>query len=219
MSLTPIITKEEVKKWLRISSEFPDCELSDLYECEDEELIECFGEDLKEELLDHLIDYSNAEQYDPSKTYEKGDVVIYCGMLKIALSDAPSKEPDCNDQWGTPTKFDKECYNELWCNYGLGKYIAIKIGIDLFPDMILKITGKGLVKSKGMDFEHATDEDRKFKVASYYRQAAKAMKRVKRYLLKCDDDTCFTWLQNNSCSCSNDPCKCGTPTGATWNIC
>ncbi len=100
---------------------------------------------LKEEVEAHYIDYSNISKWDANKNYVVGDTVLYKGEYKIAIKNSINEAPSKYTFWEDAPKFDKECLNDLWCNYVL-PYIAHMVVHNDQPVLIEAVsigTGSG----------------------------------------------------------------------------
>lgn len=139
-----------------IPENFPPCRVDDILQIEIQERRDCLGAGLYDSMLADLADYSGEPEFVSGSTYNPGDVVRYNGMYfeaEAVTTDLPTNTAT----WKLAPKFQLDLYNQLWVF--LGRYLAcLAIKASIEPNAV-KMTGAGLVKMKGDDFEPASGQD------------------------------------------------------------
>lgn len=212
-----ILTRREAKFFTKEET-FPTCDMADIKRIEltSFDKHSFLGEELRLALIDGLADYSNVEKYSPSTLdYETDDVVLHTdGFYYKALSDGQLKEPPCSDDWVLADKFDSDCFNTLWCDYGLGEYLSVKLLLRSMPNVVMKLTGNGLVQDRGNDYSHVDESDRGWWLNHQKYKLADSLALIKKYITVVNPD-CFEDIVETVSGCSKE--SKSTRSG-TWNI-
>lgn len=208
-----MLTPREVISWSRIDASFPTCDINDIDEAVRYEFETCLGPAFYKELVDHLNDYSDGEDWHGGD-YSAGDVVIYKGVYWIANVDT-NTEPTCSNDWQLAEKFDKECLNNLWCEGSLARYLALVVVKDTIPHAATKVTAGGIVKLFGEGFQQAGQSDVKLLQAAYNTKIQKSFELLDLWIKRNNSEGCFDkykGLDNgccDQCGCQEEECQCG----------
>ena len=134
-----LLSKAEVRSLAKVSKYT--CDLQDIYQVEQREARLKLGIDFYNELIADLVDYSSASEWEDGTTYSAEDVVIWDGIFYQAISETDT-EPTTVEFWELAPKFDKDCFNTLWCNY-LGVYLALNVVKNSLMHQFVKIDRPG----------------------------------------------------------------------------
>lgn len=113
----------------------PDPVCNVLEHTEQNYLIKIFGENVYQELIDDVIDYGEVEVWDDEEDYVLNDLVFYEGIIyKLIVATSESSDtPNCNSEWTTVPKFEKECFNTMFAEGGLLKLLSWVIWAKAAP--------------------------------------------------------------------------------------
>lgn len=216
-----LITPSEVKRYSRISAEFPSCGLDDISEIEWHEFYDCLGIDFYKYLEDHKTDLSGSTKWE-YKGYESGDIVMYKGIYYTALDDVTqAEEPTLNSKWAATEKFTKKCLNDLWCNV-LARYLAVSVVRFSAIEANTPMTASGIVERFGDNFKSASDKRVSMFLRDYDRKRETAWERLKHYMKSNNKDGCFDLSKVigasccNKCGCVECECGCDKKTGGNF---
>lgn len=142
------MTIPEVKANNSTAKNVSDCSLSALKSVE----IYVFQNELKsvkEQLDSHAIVYSDIEEYDKEHVYNIGDVCSYKGVIYKATKNSENKSPHNIKYWENAPRFNKDCLEDLWCDY-IAPYIAAMV-VYRDPPMITELaTLNGVLPSAAL---------------------------------------------------------------------
>jgi hypothetical protein len=198
-----LITANEVIYWSRVSSNFPTRKLNALREAEEYEFDSCLGWEFYKTLLADKKEYLSVDEW-TSGTYAKHSVVIYDGVLRVALV-ATDESPKISSEWGLAEKFKNEKYNELWCNY-LARYLSLVVIKDTLPTIANEISVEGVTKQMGENFMPSERREVEGVAISYDTKIRKVFRLMDRYL-KEEKESFPLYLPNKEESCANNTCR------------
>lgn len=124
-----------------------------------------------EELLDDLIDGSEAEPWRPEESYLAGDLVHYYGSLYAAIRDT-TEAPDIAD-WEPASRFKTAHNQEVYDRY-LSRLIAFYCAAPTASLAAIRVSGSGSTRSTGESFEPASFEE----IASYHQSIGKIVRDI-----------------------------------------
>lgn len=234
-----LLTPREAVLLSGIQENFPPCRVDDILQIETEESRDCLGS-LYDSLLADKADYSGDPEFVSGSTYNEGDVVSYQGVFYEALATTTAL-PVNSGAWKFAAKFETAIYNELWVF--LGRYLACLAVKASVEPAATKMTGAGLVKTKGDDFDPASSKDIERLYLWLNARIAQAFRNMHHFLLKRKAETALSGYAGfNTCtaacakyvpdyspevacstgSCGDENCsKCGdakSSWGGTYNI-
>lgn len=210
----PILTPQEIKKFLNLDNDFPSCDVRDIRQVVDKEVRDCIGNSFWQVLEDDLADYSDAENYIPGDEYTEGTVVAYNGTYWIAKRDTSAEigsKP--TDDWGLAPKFSTECYETFWCWY-LGEYLSWGVLKRRMPLIIFKFKATGVVKLAGVDFEAISSKDMTIIMGWIDSKISETMDNLDYYARNNNSTHCFDKYKGigigicSNCGCSEGQCNC-----------
>lgn len=200
-----LLSRQEAKNKLKLNH-LPECSLSEVSSLEKDLFKRYIGSDLYEKLLADLNDYSDKIEFNPATTYTLGDVVIYGGVYVVSDKVANDDEPMVD--WSLADKFQKECYNDLWCDGGLCEYLSRKLVIDSLPGTIATFTGDGLTVPRNRDSVPADKDERSVYIAGHEEKARRLLRTVLDFIT--DNESCFSDIEID-CNITSEPIK-----GVSW---
>lgn len=147
MMKTTLITAYEVKRYSPAGRAYPEANICLLLgQIEEDFMVTCFGREMYDWLKSKLKLYpKNAQEYDPSISYELNDVVIRHGCLFKSLVDCNRTDPvDSDNDWEQVQKFTDSCANSLWERY-LRELLAFSVYERVIIYDTIQSTSGGLV--------------------------------------------------------------------------
>lgn len=186
-----LLLPDEVVNFTPISIQFPRCDLRTLYGIEFNEGLNCLGMHFYNELLGDLVDYSGVLPYAQATSYNTGDLVAYKGVIYTALEDSlQGIIPTTINKWEPAPKFNKECFEKLWCNH-LGEYLSWVVIRNRLPFISTQVTAEGLVKKIGEHFEAASDKDFHTVQKAVIAQVDRAFTNMHAYIMANNGNHCY----------------------------
>lgn len=191
-----------------LNDTFPKCSIKDICTIE-EYLFNCkLGKAFYEQLKKAECNYTCT----PYKKggCQKGDVVTYRGVKKIALKNTDSL-PSSQD-WENAPKFcgeDAECLNTFWCNY-LMPYLAWSVIHDRAYAMGSRFddVGQHVKVYNAENSVPASDKDLSLKMKFYTRQVQMSFENMKAYAEGKECLNLFMKKESSKC-CSKQKKKSG----------
>lgn len=190
-----------------MSLEFPACKVSTIYQIEMAERRNCIGKKLYDALLEDLQDYSDAPAYQTGTTYAIDDVVEYKGIYYVAKAST-NKTPSVKSDWEYADKFETDVFNDLWVS-NLGTYLSLLVYRETIPENSVTMSGSGLIRQKGENFDPASSNDVKRLQMSVDAKIHTALLNLQDYLEehRSDfedylDDSTIIKAEESTCSCS-----------------
>ena len=153
-----------------------------------------------DELYAAKVEYSSVAKWSAGN-YLEGDLVQFDGVYYKANSGT-NQQPG-GTAWNLADKFSSACMNELWCEY-LGPYLALLVIRKTIPGINLEMSGQGMVKKFGRDFQ-AADHNDVIRYQKYIDQTVKERYQLLEYYLR--KQTCVTYTKRCQ-QCGNDKCVC-----------
>ena len=208
-----LLTPGEIIHYTGISKDFPRCSLRTISMVEYHEFRTCLGIAFYEELKEAKIDYSDAVQYANGTAYNVDDVVSYEGILYKNIKASTGKIPKDDEYWILAPKFNKECFEELWCNY-LAEYLSWRVIFDRIPFISTQIKAEGLVKIFGNTFQAAGSKDFETISKAILRSAERTWGNMNHFIKHHNDDGCFDLYKEIAVGCCsecgelNEECDC-----------
>lgn len=206
MAAQTLILPAEVRELAKINKHVPTCDLQDIKQVEKVAARTCLGKSFYAALLADLQDYSTIPAW-TGASVTADTVRLYQGIYYKAKTTT-TNEPTVKTDWEAAPKFTTDAYNDLWCEGGLGRYLALLVVQNSLPIMATPITAQGAVKRDG-DSHRSAEETEVLRLQTWIASnIATAFDNLDEYLT--DNSTTFTLYTGNitgSCctaSCSQD---------------
>lgn len=124
MAQQTLLNQFEIIKYTGIRQDTPLCAFNLIFQIEYKEFRKCLGisfyEELKEDLITHVY-----TTFKSGTNYTVGQKVTFQGVIYEAIN-ATTQAPIYATDWKEVKKFNKECFNKLWCNF-LATYLAWRV--------------------------------------------------------------------------------------------
>lgn len=163
-------------------------------------------------LLDSLVDYSSAKNYDNATVYETGDFVKWDGVIKIVIVDDEGNTqtttgniPDDICYWKDADRFSSKCLNTAWCSF-IGPYLAWVAIRANAPFFYAHLTAQGIVINKGSNFDSVDIKNYSIFSAAVKREITTAFDNMDYYMKNNNNVGCFDLYKGISETCCS---KCG----------
>lgn len=157
--MATLLTNLEAISLANINKEFPLCDIQSIIQVEINAFEGCFTLDFYNSLLADVTDYSSVLAWVNTTAYNTGDLVLFMGRIYEALEDSTGKQPMTSTYWKLADKFDTTTLNNLWTTGLLGRWLSLQVIERTIPYMATQVTGKGLVKNFGNDYQAAGYKD------------------------------------------------------------
>lgn len=215
MSQSKILTPSEVRQWAKLDSYFPLCDLADIYDILWLEFKNCLGLSFLKDVKADLADYSDVSEWNFETTYNLGDIVKYKKVVFTAVTENTNSVPSSvNDCWDFAPKFKTPCFNELWCEGSLARFISLVVAKTSITPSAIKLNAQGAVKHTTEGQESASRQERHDLIAHFDARAAVSLDRLIEFIQTYEGD-CFKnskLIHKDCCNkCSYvkpDDCKC-----------
>jgi hypothetical protein len=124
MAQQTLLNQFEIIKYTGIRQDTALCAFNLIFQIEYKEFRKCLGiafyEELKADLITHVY-----TTFKSGTNYAIGQKVTFQGVIYEAIN-ATTQAPSYAADWKEVKKFNKECFNELWCNF-LATYLAWRV--------------------------------------------------------------------------------------------
>lgn len=200
-----LLSKQEAVFRSGLGGDFPQCDLSDIFNTEEWEFRNCLGLELLEKMFAAEIDYCNVKAW-TNQAYQIGDLVKNGGWYWISKRGGTSTEPlIANEYWTEAPKFNAnadcgcdpnsevkcgQLYNEIWCRY-LARYLSLKVAKLSVPGVAIKMNGNGLSRSTGNGSIPADEREIKYRVQGFETQAIQTFENMMAWIKAKDREDCF----------------------------
>lgn len=148
---TTLLQSPEIPEFTGISKEFPVCDLRAIFSLEYSIFVQHLGTEFYTELKADLATYEHNE-YDHTKAYTEGETVVWDGIYRTTTKPTTGNTPDNVNYWTPARKFQKDCFEKLWCLF-LGEYLSWGVLYDRLPFIARQFRSNGIVELFGDSFK------------------------------------------------------------------
>lgn len=195
-----MILPQEVKELAKINKHVPTCDLQDIKQVEKVAARNCLGKSFYAALLADLKDYSEIPAW-TGASVTADTVRLYKGIYYKAKTTTTA-EPTVKTDWEEAPKFETDCYNDLWCEGGLGRYLALLVVQNSIPIMATAVTAQGVSKRDG-EGHRAAEEAEVLRLQNWIASnVASALDNLDEYLKDNSANACFSTYKGNTQSSS-----------------
>lgn len=204
--MATLLTNIEAIDLANIGKEFPPCDIQSIIQVELTAFNNCLSIDFYNSLLSALVDYSSVVKWANTTAYNTNDLVSYNGRIYKALQGSTGVQPMAGTYWQIAPKFSNTTLNNLWTTGLLGRWLALLTIGRTIPYMANQITGKGIVKNFGQDYQAAGVESVNGLQSRVSADAIDCLNIVKLFIKNNPD---FAWVGLDGvqgCGCEKKSC-------------
>lgn len=211
-STATILSKTDVATFGRVGTDFPLCELSDIFNLEYKIFNSCgLGMKFYEKLKGDLTDLSSAVNWQTGSGYAKDKIVAFKGKYYTAKSVVPAGVfPTDIIYWEGTRKFSKPVFEDFFCMF-LGPYLSLSIVRNQIPFAVAKFGAEGLISFAGSHYKTAKPEDRQQLYKAIDKMLGTIYSNMEHYIENLEEDGDFEltkFVTKVSCgSCGNTTCS------------
>lgn len=168
--MTTIIHKAEVIRLAGLDSKFPISDIAEIGMIERSFFRENYGEVIYDKFLDDKNSYPDTAWNGASTV---GQIYVYNGVYWECTSTGNTVPGGSG--WKLADKFDNTDYQNIWVS-SLGSFLANLVTRESIIPASLNLTGSGVVKRFGDNFEQVGHSDRKDLLSYYDRKIGRILK-------------------------------------------
>lgn len=216
MGAQTILRPLDVVQFTPVKFDFNACSFRELARLEQIEAINCLGVEFYEQMLGAIADYSDATEYEASRTYETGNAVYWRGGYRIA-KEQTTANPDDVTKWQDAPRFTPggACsteYETFFCEY-LGPWLAHVVLSKRLPYIVTQIRDTG-IEYGGRKINQQDDKRYTSLEAAIFRDREEAYQLMEFYLKREENriKPCFAnWVgkepeEHLECTCGKQTC-------------
>lgn len=213
--LPSILTPFQVILFSRIDKEFPPYEIQDIYEVESSLFKKCLSIELYEALIADKVDYSSVTAWNVNTEYIAGDKALFAGIIYNCVTANQGVTPQVytkNSVWELADLFTTPCYNSLFNETLICRWLALAVMRTSTPHIRIKTTARGLVKPHSETSTTATKDDANDLMVNYAARMNDCLDNIMRYIGKNFTSCDFVGVKdpNEKCACNTKDNNCKT---------